>query len=621
MATWLPTPAGAAGAGAGELRDVPCLVAEAARRGPELAVRSEALDTEDGAKYPADRYCLTFPQLLQKAQVLACELRRRSPEPLVAVCLQRTPALVVALLGVWCAGKAYLPLEPTHPGARLRFLLEDSGAEVLVTCWCVRRRNLLPEERIVRVAAVDGRLICPEGAQPPLSAPDLAVEPTDLQTPAYLMYTSGSTGTPKGVLVARRGVLNVLHAFNDMIRPGRDTGDAGDGAGGQLLATTTYCFDISVLEIFWPLCFGFSLFLVSASTARNGGKLARLVESQGADLLQGTPAMWRSLVANGWTGHAGLAAICGGEAFPLSLVEPLLSSSGAGLWNAYGPTEATIWATSFRLAPGFAPKGSVPIGWALPNVRLAISHAGEEEADGELLVGGIGVALGYHNRPELTAQSFLDSDEGKVYRTGDLVRHAGDGLEFLGRLDQQVKFRGFRIELGEIEAAARTSAQWLYFSAHWCPPCRGFTPALKQFYETLKEKGENVEIIFVSADKTPEEAQDYFANHHGDWLAVDFKATKEREQLSRHFEVSGIPSLILVDSHGKAVEAVDGRSDVASCKTPEAVMQTFAGWKKSAGDWRETAGTALGGSGAPAAAGDAAALRAARLAALEKAGR
>ncbi|CAJ1385244.1 unnamed protein product [Effrenium voratum] len=305
MATWLPTPAGAAGAGAGELRDVPCLVAEAARRGPELAVRSEALDTEDGAKYPADRYCLTFPQLLQKAQVLACELRRRSPEPLVAVCLQRTPALVVALLGVWCAGKAYLPLEPTHPGARLRFLLEDSGAEVLVTCWCVRRRNLLPEERIVRVAAVDGRLICPEGAQPPLSAPDLAVEPTDLQTPAYLMYTSGSTGTPKGVLVARRGVLNVLHAFNDMIRPGRDTGDAGDGVGGQLLATTTYCFDISVLEIFWPLCFGFSLFLVSASTARNGGKLARLVGSQGADLLQGTPAMWRSLVANGWTGHAG----------------------------------------------------------------------------------------------------------------------------------------------------------------------------------------------------------------------------------------------------------------------------------------------------------------------------
>mmetsp|Transcript_56962 Transcript_56962/g.69600 ORF Transcript_56962/g.69600 Transcript_56962/m.69600 type:complete len:189 (+) Transcript_56962:50-616(+) len=161
----------------------------------------------------------------------------------------------------------------------------------------------------------------------------------------------------------------------------------------------------------------------------------------------------------------------------------------------------------------------------------------------------------------------------------------------------------------------------LYFSAHWCPPCRGFTPALKQFYDTVKEKGENLEIIFVSADKGPAEFQDYFQNHHGDWLAVDFKAAKQREDLSKHFRVEGIPSLVILDHKGKAIEGIEGRSDVASAKSPEAVMSTFANWKKLAGDWRETAGTALGGDGAAAAAPtDAAALRAARLAALEKRG-
>eukprot|EP00913_Durusdinium_trenchii_P004654 g4321.t1 len=322
----------------------------------------------------------------------------------------------------------------------------------------------------------------------------------------------------------------------------------------------------------------------------------------------------------------------------------------------------------------------------------------EESADGsgELLVGGIGVALGYHCRPELTAKSFVQRSGGCVYRTGDLVClgegwenfhvpvQGSRGFQFLGRIDQQVKFRGFRIELGEIEsvlerhpavlaAIAALSSMYgalgcfgepvnapedgskgdisgkvvaLYFSAHWCPPCRGFTPALKQFYETLKEKGEEVEIVFVSGDKSQEEFQDwhllcqlsdslgevkvpefstfesqeYFQNHHGDWLAVDFGAKKEMQELSQHFGIEGIPSLIVLDHKGKAITSIEGRNDVASARTPEAVMSTFAAWKKAAGDWRETAGTALGGAAAAPSAGDAAALRAARLAALEKRG-
>ncbi|CAK9096263.1 Polyketide synthase PksJ (PKS) [Durusdinium trenchii] len=265
-----------------------------------------------------------------------------------------------------------------------------------------------------------------------------------------MRYTSGSTGTPKGVLVPRRGVLNVLHSFDAMVRGSSERG------ARKILATTTYCFDISVLEIFWPLCFGFSLFLVSANTARNGPRLARLLESQGADLLQGTPALWRSLVAAGWQGHPGLSAICGGEAFPVSLVKPLQMAAGAGVWNAYGPTEATIWATTYAFESSF--DASVPIGLPLPNVRLCMEQVEEarveESADGsgELLVGGIGVALGYHCRPELTAKSFVQRSGGCVYRTGDLVCLGEGGFQFLGRIDQQVKFRGFRIELGEIES-------------------------------------------------------------------------------------------------------------------------------------------------------------------------
>ncbi|CAK9065083.1 unnamed protein product [Durusdinium trenchii] len=459
-----------------------------------------------------------------------------------------------------------------------------------------------------------------------------------------MRYTSGSTGTPKGVLVPRRGVLNVLHSFDAMVRGSSERG------ARKILATTTYCFDISVLEIFWPLCFGFSLFLVSANTARNGPRLARLLESQGADLLQGTPALWRSLVAAGWQGHPGLSAICGGEAFPVSLVKPLQMAAGAGVWNAYGPTEATIWATTYafesssllafesssaqsvpnQIEPGF--DASVPIGLPLPNVRLCMEQVEEarveESADGsgELLVGGIGVALGYHCRPELTAKSF-------VQRSG--------GFQFLGRIDQQVKFRGFRIELGEIESVlerhpavlAAIAALSSMYGALGCfgerervlrrmdqkeislaklwrdlalllstlvPTLQRFHPSIEAatwpFYETLKEKGEEVEIVFVSGDKSQEEFQDwhllcqlsdslgevkvpefstfesqeYFQNHHGDWLAVDFGAKKEMQELSQHFGIEGIPSLIVLDHKGKAITSIEGRNDVASARTPEA---------------------------------------------------
>ncbi|CAE7246428.1 pksJ [Symbiodinium natans] len=677
--------------------DLPQLVVEAAAGAKTIvAVRCEEdvlpadsadVDVED--KLTWHRTTLTYEELAERVWILEQELRRLRKKPdstldndLVAVCLQRTPAMVVALLGVLAAGAAYLPLEPTHPGARLRFLLDDSKARYLVTCWCARRRGLLPEDRLVRVTAMDGQLM---NAQTLTSKDSVEDFGTNLDRPAYLM-------PPSCVLVPRRGVLshvgiitNVLHAFDSMIRR-----SDSKCAGRMLVAPTTYCFDISVLEIFWPLCFGFAVFLVSASTARNGAKLSRLLQHEEADVLQGTPALWRSLVTAGWKGHEGLAGICGGEAFPPSLVKPLSEAAGAGLWNAYGPTETTIWTTTHLVQPGqCADSASVPIGLPLPNVTLKLSESKDTEASdvtGELLVGGIGVALGYHRRQQLNAASFFEDSGGRVYRTGDLVRVSPDpgvGLEFMGRLDQQVKFRGFRVELGEIEAAlekhplvvaaaaALSSAErpeliklkWSRTSGsamgpqpmsqlglvdlqppnkmrrskqrdmhrsiiHRCtlvpamPSIHTCFKAVPRFYESLKQEGQEVEIIFVSADKSEADFKEYFHNEHGDWLAVDFSAAAARDELSKQFGVSGIPSLIVVDSRGQAVESVDARKDVASARSPQDASQAFAAWKKVAGDWRETAGTALGGAGAGAApaAGDAAALRAARLAALEKRG-
>ncbi|CAK0905838.1 unnamed protein product, partial [Prorocentrum cordatum] len=477
--------------------DIHELFVEQAAGSPlRLAVETEPL--EDGQREPEeeaedslDECALSFATLRERAWALAAEIRTRAAggeavgAAFVAICLQRTPALVVAMLGVLAAGRAYVPLEPTHPGARLRFVLEDSGAPLLVTCWCARRRGLLPEGRLVRVTAVGGRVLSARrggGASAPTTldacrgsaAPSAARGPTDaaqLQRPAYLMYTSGSTGVPKGVVVPRRGVLNVLHAFNDAVRGGAPPPAGRDGQPLEiLLAVTTYCFDISVLEIFWPLCFGFTLFLAGAGTSRSGPRLLALVRRLQPRVLQGTPATWRSLVSAGWCGQGQMAAICGGEAFPPALAEPLAGRAGGGVWNAYGPTEATIWATTHALPapPGLAELRSVPIGRPLSNTELLAVEAGG--AEGELFIGGAGVALGYHRRPELSAERFLPrgalpgggpvaapsgcaAGAGMFYRTGDLVRLLLCGaLEFLGRMDQQVKFRGFRVELGEIEA-------------------------------------------------------------------------------------------------------------------------------------------------------------------------
>ncbi|TGB15128.1 amino acid adenylation domain-containing protein [Streptomyces sp. MZ04] len=405
-------------------RCVPDLIARQARRRPEAV----AVVSDGGT--------LTYRGLQERSDRLAVALADRGVEPgdLVGVHLRRSADLVVGLLGVMKAGAAYVPLDPVYPPDRIRAMLADAGARLVVTNggptspW----KGVLPELCLDRL---------PQGVVVPSP---YAARPDGL---AYVIYTSGSTGRPKGVRVGHRALVNFLCSM---------AGSPGCTADDRLLAVTTVCFDIAGLELFLPLISGGSTELVPERTATDGFALRKRIRVSRPTLMQATPATWRMLIAAGWDGEPGLRALCGGEALPPDLAAGLLTRC-AQLWNLYGPTETTIWSSAVRLGPG----DRITLGRPIANTRCYVRDAQGRPlppyVPGELYIGGDGVADGYHARPELTAEKFT-SDElagtGRLYRTGDLVRYLADGrLEYLNRIDDQVKLHGYRIELGEIEAA------------------------------------------------------------------------------------------------------------------------------------------------------------------------
>jgi amino acid adenylation domain-containing protein len=389
---------------------------------------------------------LTFAELDAKTLAIAQALRTRGVGrgDIVGVLAARSPQLVAALLGVLRAGAAYLPLDATYPAERIAFMLEDSGARLVLTD--AASRDALPQ-RTCPLFSLEDDLA---------DAPDAEFEPPAPEELAYVIYTSGSTGRPKGVQIPHGALANFLESMER--EPGLREGDA-------LLAVTTVCFDIAALELFLPLCVGARLVLADRETAADGAALLRLLRGSGATALQATPATWRMLLAVGWGRTPGLRALCGGEALPRELAGELIARADE-VWNLYGPTETTIWSAAHRVAADER-RGTAaePIGRPIANTQL---YALDEwlspvpaGVPGELFIGGNGIARGYLGRPALTAEKFLpDPFSGtpgaRMYRTGDLVRAAADGtIEFLGRRDHQVKVRGFRIELGEIEACLR----------------------------------------------------------------------------------------------------------------------------------------------------------------------
>jgi amino acid adenylation domain-containing protein len=406
-----------------------------------VAAQAERTPDATAVEFDGDR--LTYRELDRRSNQVAAHLACSGVAPgvLVGVCVERSLAMVVALLGVLKSGGAYVPLDPSFPRDRLAFMLADSRAPVLVTQ--ARLRDALPPTtaRIVDLDA-DRPAIDREAGDPI----DPAVQPDDL---AYVLYTSGSTGQPKGVTITHRNLVNFLLAMR------REPGLTADDA---VLAITTLSFDIAGLELYLPLIVGARVVIASRATASDGLALIDLIDQSGVTVMQATPATWRLLLEAGWQGRPGLTILCGGEALPRPLAQELLAR-GAAVWNLYGPTETTIWSTICRVRDEAGP---VSIGRPIANTILYVLDAHRNPVPvgvpGELYIGGDGVARGYLNRPDLTDERFVPdpfrAEPGaRIYKTGDRARYRPDGqVDYLGRLDHQVKVRGFRIELGEIEA-------------------------------------------------------------------------------------------------------------------------------------------------------------------------
>ena len=386
---------------------------------------------------------LSYAELSAQAAELAGRLAALGvgAGDLVGVALERDPLMVVALLGVLQSGAAYVPIDPAYPSERVAFMLEDARAAALLTTAALAAR--LPHGE-ARVLCLDER---DEAADSTRSSPVHAARPAGPDDTAYVIYTSGSTGRPKGVEVSHRSAVNLLASLRRA--PGLDSRDV-------LLAVTTLSFDISVLEVFLPLSVGARLEIVTRAEAADGHALARRLAESGATVLQATPSTFRMLLDAGWTGDGRLKAVLGGEAWDWRLATQLLERCGS-IWNGYGPTEATVYTTMREVRPG---EGRVHMGGPVGNVELAVLDEDGQPVPigvpGELHVGGAGVAKGYLRRPELTAERFVRSavSGARRYRTGDRVRWRSDGtLEYLGRLDEQLKLRGVRVEPGEIQEA------------------------------------------------------------------------------------------------------------------------------------------------------------------------
>nr|WP_294945504.1 amino acid adenylation domain-containing protein [uncultured Mucilaginibacter sp.] len=383
---------------------------------------------------------LTYLEVSNTANRIASLLVQKGIKKgdVIGLALDRSPEMIISLLAIMKSGAAYVPLDPEYPKDRIAFMLEDSGAKILITS--AKYAGHYPAnttEILIEQALADSAPLIPE--QPPAG-----VTGSDL---AYILYTSGSTGKPKGVQIAHHSLVNFILSCQK--KPGITAAD-------KTLAITTISFDIAGLDIYLPLSVGAELVVADSLTAKDGRAVLDIVRNQGITILQATPYTWRMMLEVNWDEKLPLKVFTGGEALAKDLAAKLIARSKE-VWNLYGPTETTIYSVIKHVTDA----EDVTVGWPIDNTQIyVVDEAMNSLTDGdvgEILIGGVGVSRGYLNRHELTAKKFVhnpfsDIPGDKIYRTGDLGKLRPNGeLVCLGRIDHQVKVRGYRIELGEIE--------------------------------------------------------------------------------------------------------------------------------------------------------------------------
>jgi amino acid adenylation domain-containing protein len=385
---------------------------------------------------------VTYAELVRRINRTANHIRGRVPQRgRIAVCVERSPDLVVSLLATHAAGFSYVPLDPAHPTARLRRIMEDAGVVALISDGSVDRAIVPSGVETIDLREAHEAIHATSAAKPEtLAAPKDA---------AYVIYTSGSTGEPKGVEIAHASLVNLLTSMAQ--KPGMRAGDV-------MLAVTTVSFDIAALELFLPLIVGANVVIASREELADGIGLVQRMNQCGATIVQATPSLWSVLLESGFRSRSGFTMLCGGEALSRDLADRLLAGGG-DLWNMYGPTETTIWSSCAKIERNGEP---ITAGTPVANTQCYVLDRRDQLVPvgvaGHLHIAGDGVALGYVGRDDVTAEKFVSNPfgSGRLYRTGDLARITDNGeIQIAGRFDHQVKLRGFRIELGEVESAVR----------------------------------------------------------------------------------------------------------------------------------------------------------------------
>lgn len=419
------------------------------RRFAEVAAKYPdgfAIATEDGL------LSLTYRELDERSTLLAKSLLKSAGDLLVVnsyvgVMTHRGIGMVVALLAVLKAGAAYVPVDPSFPKDRQAYIFSHSKCPLLIvdegtysealtlasaaeagaslpTLFAIEKDSGLPRDKTLLHSN--------------LSSIELPTS-SEIRPEAYVLYTSGSTGKPKGVMVYQDSVINIIDWFAN---------DIGMSLHDRVLGLTTYCFDISVLEMFMPLTRGSGLVVTTAVTQKDPFRIVDVLKRMKISVMQATPTTFEMCLATGWKGDPNIHFLVGGEAFRPKLKEIVRNCKS--MRNVYGPTETTIWSSSYLFDPDYIPE-VIPIGKEISETQFYILNEKMEQVkdgeDGELFIGGLGVAKGYIHAPDLTAARFLPNPfgEGRIYRTGDQARKLPDGnYVFMNRLDDQVKINGYR---------------------------------------------------------------------------------------------------------------------------------------------------------------------------------